>query len=911
MLKKLASVVLGVVLLVSPSASSAQSLAELQAQVLALLAQLNALQAQISAQVSGTPNVVLTNAPTPTVTTSGSTTFIEFKMEVRVTNTGSDDIYIPLSAAPEGTSAGAMYRIIDSNGNQVANTATGVLYRVSGGTETNDHLKISGAASATLGLNVLYSHTAGSDKSYWLRLVGLSWKPSTAGQSTGISLTSEFITPDNYTGTEDPQTIKITSPNGGEVWEIGQLNTITWTPYAYIPSFVNPPKDITVSLQRTDGSIVGRIMDTGKASLHTYFNIDSYEKWAAPGQYYVYVKNNVTGASDRSDAPFTLLPRSVDLKVNGADGGISITDNQSITVSWKTANYVFPSCTLMGVRTSPGGGPASLKVAANGSGTYYAYAPYTGFTSISLECIDGAKGLKHTDSVSMISGSAQTTVSLKVVSPNGGESIDPTKQLNVKAYIAGLKTLSLALYKNDQWLTWLFKDISTEGQPNNSEWWHVHTPISEIYPELKNGSEAIYKIYATGLKADSTGYVDDKSDAPFSFSSSDTGSVSGTVNGGTFATNKPTITGTAVGIGTVGISIDNGDKVYGSGNTISVTRSNTWSHTVTQALADGEYKVDLYSSDNQLLSSARFTVKTTGIPASTKGTYQGFLNGKLFITTKDITEADALANCKKNANNNPTDTIRCLWNDKEIYRRDGVNKDDKETATYRGYMNGQLFIETKNITEAEALTNCKVNDRNNPKDSILCIWKDKEIYRRAAPAAVTPSAEKGTYKGYLNGALFITTENITQADALVSCKKNANSNQEKTIRCTWNGTNIYERAADTSKKPTCTLKANPGSVPSGGSTTLTWVTTYADWVKLDDGKTDYGSVNKDGSRVFTNIKKDTTFTLKVNGKERVDCMKTVKVSNSSSMSEAENIASAAAALEAALQVIMSLIPEEQ
>ncbi|GEM_PF-2019590 len=60
--------------------------------------------------------------------------------------------------------------------------------------------------------------------------------------------------------------------------------------------------------------------------------------------------------------------------------------------------------------------------------------------------------------------------------------------------------------------------------------------------------------------------------------------------------------------------------------------------------------------------------RTGGAVMPTTGTYKGYLNGNLFITTENISEADALANCKLNASNNPTKSIRCTWNDAEIYK---------------------------------------------------------------------------------------------------------------------------------------------------------------------------------------------------------------------------------------------------
>ncbi|MEI7510651.1 MAG: hypothetical protein WCJ84_00660, partial [Candidatus Peregrinibacteria bacterium] len=55
------------------------------------------------------------------------------------------------------------------------------------------------------------------------------------------------------------------------------------------------------------------------------------------------------------------------------------------------------------------------------------------------------------------------------------------------------------------------------------------------------------------------------------------------------------------------------------------------------------------------------------------------------------------------------------------------------------------------------------------------------------------TAPKGIYKGYLNGSTspFITTASISQSDALANCQLNHNSNPTKSIRCTWNETEIY------------------------------------------------------------------------------------------------------------------------
>lgn len=312
------------------------------------------------------------------------------------------------------------------------------------------------------------------------------------------------------------KSITVTAPNGGEQWEIGQLNTITWAPYGYNPN-VNPASDVYVYLVKPEGGS-DRILDTGKASLHTYFNIRDYSTWAAPGKYYVRVYNKVTGKEDTSDAPFTLLPRAVDIKVNGSDGPISLYNNQPITVTLKQGTDL-ESCTLSGVRKTPDG-PYSFSVTSfpfEG----YAFAPYpSASTAITLTCETGARAIRS-DSV-QVNQTTNTSASLKVISPNGGEQIDPSKEMNIKFSSTGLSSASVALYKNDTWKYWIKKDVQPSAK--DLDWVNVlWTPSSELQGlGVSDNAGAIFKIYVTGQKADGTGYVDDKSDAAFGFTSDTT-----------------------------------------------------------------------------------------------------------------------------------------------------------------------------------------------------------------------------------------------------------------------------------------------------------------------------------------------------------------------------------------------------
>ncbi len=220
----------------------------------------------------------------------------------------------------------------------------------------------------------------------------------------------------------------------------------------------------------------------------------------------------------------------------------------------------------------------------------------------------------------------------------------------------------------------------------------------------------------------------------------------------------------------------------------------------------GSYAVTVEAEDKTLIFLFSLFVQEKNVtpeppqPNPSLETYEGFFieDGKkrLFIRTENITKEEALANCKKNAQSNPTRSIVCEWNGDEIFERIVTPKPKTPRGVYRGYFligaKKHMFIQTKNITKNQALSNCKTNAKNNPTKSILCTWKSQLIFKR-----VVKTPKLGTYRGYfLNGSskrVFIVTKNISRENALANCKINARNNPSKGIMCTFNGSYIYRR----------------------------------------------------------------------------------------------------------------------
>jgi PKD repeat protein len=308
-----------------------------------------------------------------------------------------------------------------------------------------------------------------------------------------------------------PGGITITAPNGGEQWEAGTMNTITWTPYSYYPTEVNPSNQVSAYLVPEGKGSSGKIVPSGKASIHwegqILDDVTGLENPPLPGAYRIRVVNNVTGATDTSDAPFTIIPKSVDLKLAESDGPISVWAGGSVAARW-TSNST--GCELHNavLQSSPGTYPAQIPPSGSA-----AIIPSVGTGGVTIMCTkhDGSRVF---DTV-FINPIASIS-SLQIVTPNGGEVFDPRKTLSILFRYSGLSSYSAALYKNDQWKTWIVKDNPLSGSGQQSLDWQGP---GDFVTGLGTGDNAgaIFKIYVTGQRSDRQGYVDDKSDATFSF----------------------------------------------------------------------------------------------------------------------------------------------------------------------------------------------------------------------------------------------------------------------------------------------------------------------------------------------------------------------------------------------------------
>ena len=317
--------------------------------------------------------------------------------------------------------------------------------------------------------------------------------------------------------------LTLTAPNGGEVWQLGSSHTIKWTPYDPNTG-INPASQTTAYLEKLINNnfvTVGKVIEDGRASIHWSGQIDGPNNYPDSGNYYIRVVNNVTGAMDRSNQPFTLVAQgtlTADLKINDSDGPLTIpSGGVEYPATWASNTE---TCTIYN-NTLPVDDPNYQLSNLPPSGSkVIKLLPIAYGTEISLWCksakIEGDAGDRvmvlgtSGGSVSVVNNTNTSVVtSLAVVTPNGGEKIDRLSPYRITWNLSSdINNVSIALYKNDASFAWIATNLPASTRSYN---WQPSDIIS-----VDQASGEVFKIYILGYKT-SGGTIEDKSNAPFGF----------------------------------------------------------------------------------------------------------------------------------------------------------------------------------------------------------------------------------------------------------------------------------------------------------------------------------------------------------------------------------------------------------
>lgn len=237
-------------------------------------------------------------------------------------------------------------------------------------------------------------------------------------------------------------------------------------------------------------------------------------------------KNTTTGQEARSNATVFVRPVSTTqtptITLLSPNGGAYWLPGSTQTVTWSTSNIAFGEYeVLVRLRSVSTGREYNL-----GSGSNIAGQP-TSFTfRVPTTIPVDAYYVEVKTSVNNVSYSDSSDQYIKIVydikkfiqiiAPNGYERFSLSEKYEISWQEQGIGNVSVALYKNDQWFKWIWKDI--EGWPVDSakmatSWRPADVGVTAADADLGE----VFKIYITGQKTDGTGYVDDRSDVPFKF----------------------------------------------------------------------------------------------------------------------------------------------------------------------------------------------------------------------------------------------------------------------------------------------------------------------------------------------------------------------------------------------------------
>ena len=281
--------------------------------------------------------------------------------------------------------------------------------------------------------------------------------------------------------------------------------------------------DTVVSNYKPQGNELVDFGDGSRYALGYTTPLNNRHDYHTPGTYTVRLLSGSGGTL--ATATVTVSGQSTPaITVISPNGGAYYTRGNPISVWWKTANIPSDNQVLIRLRSVATGQEYNLITTSN-DGNESVNPSAISVGSYTLEIKTAVNGQSYVDASDSYFKIVDPTPSagITVTAPNGGESIAATDATQVKIAwrMDGISTpLSIALYKNDQWLLWIEKDLRLDKSPDGTySYTWVPNAKGPLLPPLSSGSNSGFKIYITGQKADGTGYLDDKSDAPFSFMS--------------------------------------------------------------------------------------------------------------------------------------------------------------------------------------------------------------------------------------------------------------------------------------------------------------------------------------------------------------------------------------------------------
>jgi len=355
------------------------------------------------------------------------------------------------------------------------------------------------------------------------------------------------------------KTIRVTVPNGGDIWNAGTAQNITW----------NSTGVSSVKIEYTTNNGVNwTTLDTNTPS-------DGFYVWnSIPTLASTNCKIRITDAVDTtafdlSDEVFTISPEPY-VNVLTPNGGEALTFGTSQKITWTSANI---RKVKIDYTINNGADWVVITDSIESTGSYDWTVPNANSNLSRIKISDAADGVPFDLSDADFTISNQIKKEIRVSSPNGGEILSAGTSQNITWLSSGISKVKIE-YTSDNGIKWSVIVDSTEAD-GSYQW----APVPNV-----SSSQCKIKI------TDKDGTTSDISDTAFSIKPVQSVKVIYPNNGEVFTAGDPVvITWESIGIENVGIdyTITNGLK------------EEDWFELVSSTPSDGEYQTGFSISSNQ------------------------------------------------------------------------------------------------------------------------------------------------------------------------------------------------------------------------------------------------------------------------------------------------------------------------
>jgi len=333
-------------------------------------------------------------------------------------------------------------------------------------------------------------YNSGSTKTY-------TWDVANVASTNALIKVEDYNNSATYDESNSPSTfvkntdIVATSPNGGEQWEVGTQQTITW-------AYDNSINRFTLQYSTDGGSSWSTITSS------TY-NTGSYN-WTVPNDVsndcYVRILSYYDNCiRDENDVAFAITPPTPYIEVNTPNGGNTLYVGNSYTISWD-AEYLSSNFVLIEYSADNGATWNTVTAAIDAVvGTY----PWTVPNDVSTQCLIRISELGNAalyDESNSVFTIREPYIT--VLSPNGGESWIGCETESIQWQAFGIPGNRFGIqYSTNQGSSWttITSNYYSSSSTKSYNWdvanLDVDSALVRIYDYNNNATEDISDTYFT------------------------------------------------------------------------------------------------------------------------------------------------------------------------------------------------------------------------------------------------------------------------------------------------------------------------------------------------------------------------------------------------------------------------------